>query len=59
MEYRCKREDCVFFYKNNVNCLLSESENFFVIKNKEVYSCLNYITNKKDLSKEAIKSYFK
>lgn len=47
----CNNQKCVF-HKGETECLLPEVENFQVTANEIVISCLNYIQDEKDLSRE-------
>ena len=53
----CTKADCVF--KFNGQCRIPEDKNFILFDDNNELHCINYITNIKDVSKEALQKYFK
>lgn len=48
----CYRKDCCF-HRDKENCILPANKNFYVLDRRDtVCSCLNYITQEKELSRE-------
>lgn len=50
----CENLDCVF---HNDGCIIPEDKNIFLNDSKGQFHCINYITDKKQVDKEAIKHY--